>query len=1017
MYLWIRLIIITVVTGAASVSLAVSAGAQSGRGRQPAPAPKPKPNLPAPTVLGIPDGGKLKRQDMDGMTSRFLLQNGLTIIIRERHSVPLVAVNLSVKAGPVDEVDEVAGTSRLVRQMILRGSGKYTGAKIDQMVARMGGALTSKTDYDLTSFDLVAPAESYNLMIEMLSALIVNPEFKAEEINLAAKAVALETAIEQDDPSIASLDKFYGAAFTVNRLKRGKITTADLTAVPRERLLDFHRRYYHPENTVITIVGDIFSLQALGQAQLNFGNYKKHAPGQEKKPATGKPDKPAKTQVKKEPPAAATDEAAAEQPSPVEPFSPNPEEPLQQGLRYGNHRADTGYSIVTIGYRGPNLIIDKNGKPEKESLKDLATMRVMAAALGLGRGSRLNQGLTEGFASRDKLSVTVDGVAEYRMLPGAGMLIAQLTVDSDRIDRAEAEYFREIERFKRELISEGELQRAIVMLEKRHFDRISQVESEASTLSFHELRLGDYKLFDTMPERLGQITPQDVQQAAAKYLTLGNTTVHEQEPLTARARTFTPEKYAELVVTFAGTAAQPVTTEEVKPAIALKVFPQGEQRNQTSEGRNINIAAIPQPIKDFSLLRGPRAYVREDKSLPRLAVTVLFQGGRLLEDNTSSGITELMLRTMQKSTASRKADLVSHELESFGGDIMIVNEADYFGFTLDVLSRNAESAIRLLIDMLENPFTDKDEVAREAAALMAIQREYRDDHLTRADELLWASLYPNHPYSLPRYGLPEVVKAATVEKIEAWYAKTVSKQFPIVILVGDTDGSALVSRIFAEGLKRNELDRTLQISMPRPIETVAEMADQRKHMTTTQEIGFRVTSQMLTSPNDFFAIEMAGHLASTGKLAEDLRYGQALINSIDARMDQRIAAGIFSLTTATMPEHEQRVREAILTEMKRLAAEAPTDEEFEWGRNATIGRDAIVLQSHFLRALRYARAVIFGRDPKEIESQPDLVRSIRKTDVKRMAESIIKTGISGAGIVRGEKAAPKPEQEIRQDGL
>lgn len=1006
MYRWKRPLTIAIAAVAITAGLCTGIAAQSGRGRQPAPPPKPRPELPKPTVLGIPDGGKLKRQDLDGATSRFLLQNGLTIIIRERHSAPLVSVNATVRAGTVDEADEVAGVSRLVRQMILRGNSKLDGTKIDQAVARMGGAFTSKTDYDLTTFDLVAPAESYNLIIELLGALIVSPEFKSDQIAPAARSVAIETAIEQDDPSLASIDRFFGAAFTVNRLKRGKTRTADLAAMPLERVEEFHRRFYYPENTVITVVGDVFILQALGQIQLNFGNYKKFVPKPEKPEA-----KTAATQTRlsrsarppKQQEAPPAEEQAAQLEPPVDPFSPNPEEPAQAGLRYGNDRADTGYSIVTIGYRGPGMAFDKVGKIEKESLRNLATMRVLAAVLGLGRGSRLNQGLTEGFASRDKLSVTVDGVAEYRMLPGAGVLLAQLTVDPERIDRAEAEYFREIERFKRELISDGELQRAIVMLEKRQVDRISMVETEAATLSFHQLRLGDYKLFDSMAEQLRAITAQDVQKAAAAYLTLGNTTVHEYEPSAARVRTFTPEKFAELIVTFAGTAAQPIQAEEVKPSAALKVFQQGAARNQVSEGQNVIVAAVPQPIKDFSVLRGPRAFVREDKTLPKLTVSVLFQGGRLLEDSTNSGITELMLRTMQKSTSTRKADLVSHELESYGGDIIIVNEPDYFGFTLDVLSRNAENAIKLLIDILENPFTDKDEVAREAAALLAIQKEYRDNHGLRADDLFWASLYPNHPYSLPRYGLPEVVKNATVEKVEEWYGKTIKKQFPIVILVGDTDGSALVSRIFSEGLKRDELDRTLQISIPRPVDAVPEMVDQRKHLSTTQEIGFRVTSQMLTSTADILAIEMLGNLASAGSLMQDLRYDRMLINAIEAEMDQRIAAGAFSLSATSLPGDEQTVRDAILGELKRIAASVPADGEFEWSRNATIGRDAIALQSHQVRALRYARALIFGRDPKDIESQPDQVRSVKKSDLKRLAEAVLKSGVSGTGVVRGAK--------------
>src|SRR5262245_33822706 len=102
--------------------ISVIAIAQSGRGRQPTPPPKPtpKPNTPVTTVLGIPEGGKLARQDVDGAISRYVLRNELTVIVRERHSSPIVAVNVSVKTGLVNEPDEMAGIARLTRYLILK---------------------------------------------------------------------------------------------------------------------------------------------------------------------------------------------------------------------------------------------------------------------------------------------------------------------------------------------------------------------------------------------------------------------------------------------------------------------------------------------------------------------------------------------------------------------------------------------------------------------------------------------------------------------------------------------------------------------------------------------------------------------------------------------------------------------------------------------------------------------------------------------------------------------------------
>jgi zinc protease len=968
----------------------INAFAQSGRGRQtapPQPRPTPKPNEPGKTVLGIPDGGKLVKQDPDGSTSRFVLRNGLTTIIRERHSSPLVSVNVTVKAGKVNESDEKAGMAQLARLMILNGTAKRSGTAVEKEVARLGGILTSQVSYDHTTFNIIAPAESYQAVVELLADLIQRPAFKPSDLKTAAQLVIIES--RKDRSESTAVDKLYATAFTSNRLKRGSdVSESMLESVTPDQLQSFYQSFYHPGNTIVTVVGDIFSIRALEQVQLHFGTFKRSAP-------SAKPAAQAATRTAAR--TASPSDPATASPATQDPYSANPEEPPQDKLHYANARADLSQSYVTIGYRTPAFKADKDG------LKELATMEMMAAVLGLGTSSRLWQGVREGLASRDKTSAAIETGAEFIVLPGAGMLVVQLRVDPDRIDRAEAEYFREIERFRRELLGDGELERARIMLEKIYYDTILQYERETETMARYEAQLGDYRLFDTRLSRYRAVTAQDIQAAAAKYLTLANTTVVEYEPRNAQSRTFTPEKFAELLVTFAPGALQPIKPEEIKPAVALKTFKQGTERAIASEGQNIIIASVPLPVKDFSVLRGPRVYVREDKAQPTLSVTMLFQGGRLIEDQTTSGMTELMLRSMLKSTTARKADLIALELESYGGSIRIVNEPDFFGYTLDVLSRNAENAVKLLLEIVDSPFFDKEEIAKERNLLIADQNRQRDDEDARAVELMWLSLYPGHPYGLPRYGLPEVVKTATDEKLEAWHAKTIKKQYPLITLVGDTDGSALVSRVFSERLRRNELDKSIKVNLPTSPVPPEEQAEQRGNRLTAQAIGFRVLANQAGAPTDLYAAEMLAQLTSSGKLVDEVRDKQGLTDAVAVELEQRLASGAFYLSFATLPEGESRAREAALAELKRLSAAPPSDDEFEEGRNAAIGRYAIELQSHTERALEYAQAVIFGRKASEIESQPDAIRAVKKADIQRIAESVIKAGQAGRGVVRGAK--------------
>ncbi len=965
--------------------------------------------MPATGVLGVPEGGKLTAHELDGAISRAVLRNGLTVIIRERHSSPLVAVNVSVKAGLINDPDDLAGLSRLTRYLVLKGTAKRPGAAVDREVARLGGVLNSEISYDLTSYSLIAPSESYQAMVELLADLIQNPAFNLEDLKGAAQLALLESRREQDEAGRAAIEKLFATAFTANRLKRGfAVSDTFPSRATRDQAMAFYQNFYHPANTVVTIVGDIFSLKALGQIQVNFGNFKKAAISQPQQPAppAGAPKTTAANSKPAPTPVAPSDNKGAGQPAdqpPAQSAIPNPqsaiiEEPPQDKLRYGNSRADMSESLVTIGYQTPALKADK----------EAATLQMMAAILGLGQGSRLWQGLREGQSSRDKAGVVFEIGANQLSLPGAGMFVARMRIDPSRIDRAEAEFFREIERFRRELIGEAELARARVMLEKEYLDTVSRYEAEATALARYQIQSGDHKLFDKILKQSRSVTAQEIQQAAAKYLALANASVHEYESAKAISRAFTPEKFAELILTFELRAAQQIRPEEVKPAVALKAFQQGEERGQASEGQNVILASVPLPIRDFSVLRGPRAYVREDKAYPKLSIGVYFQGGRLIEDKTTSGTTELMLRSMMKSTTTRKFDLIAHELESYGGKIQLVNEPDFFGFTLDVMSRNAENAVKLMLDVIENPFFDKTEVAREREAVIADQARLRDDSRQRSIELMWDSLYPiegGHPYGLPRFGLPEVVKGTNEEKLEAWHAKTVKRQFPFVVIVGDTDGSSLVSRIFSEGLKRNELDKTIKANLPNSYATPDDKIEQRLRQSSQLATGFRAPAMAPEKQNDLLALAMLGTMASSGKLIEELRDKQGLTDGVFLISDQRLASGVFLAQIATLPENEQRARESLQAALESLAVAQPSDDEFEQGRNAEIGRYAIALQDHNARTLEYARAAIFGRKPADVEAQPDLIRAVKKTDIKRVAESVIKSIQSGHGIVRGAAAA------------
>ena len=942
------------------VGLAGSGMGQSGRGKAPVVAPpKPAPETrgggAAPVVLGIPEGGKLASQESAGGTGRYRLRNELTVVIRERHSVPLVVVEVAAAVGWADD-SSGAGMARLIQEVLI--GGPAGDGAMEKEVARLGGRLSARVEARVSSIQVAAPAESFGAVVEMLAGMVREPDLSVEGVERGRRLIEVREREERSRIEPSEVEKLLGR-------RDGGADPGQFTA---ESVAAFHRRYYQPRNLMVTVVGDIFSLPALGQIQLKFGAL-----------SGGK--------------------------------EPVPAGEVQAGgagaLQYSHSRANIEQSVVTIGYRRSAPSRPAGSRVSEAELRERAVLEVLAAVLGLGRGSRLHQGLREGLASRDRTSVAMVAEARYESGGGSGSdwLIARLVIDPARIDRAEAEYFREIERLRREVISEGELRRAIVMLEKRHFDGLETIESEAHRLTCSQLLDGDYRVAEAAPGRQRKVTAVEVQQAAARYLILGQTVVREMEPAEGPARTFTPEKFAELVVTFAPGAAAAVRPEEVKPATVLKTFQQGTERTLPVNEQNVMVAPIPLPVRDFSVLRGPRAYVREDRSRPIIAVTIVFQGGRLQETSASSGTTGLMLRSMLKSTTTRKADLIAHELESYGADVRVVNEPDFYGFTIDVLSRNAEPAVKLLLEIIEQPFFDPEEVARERAILVADQKRARDELRSEVREHLLGSIYPNHPYSLPRLGRAEAIGSLTAEQLEAWHTKSIRRQYPFVFLVGDTDGSSMVSRIFSDGLKRGELDKTLKISLPTQFPPAQDRVSRAGWPLTLQSTGFRISNQSFTAPVDHLAAAMLAELIADGVLVNELRYRLGLTAGLRAGIEQHLAGSYLYAETVSLPEHETALLDRMSREFQRLVNTVVTEEEFELARNAAIGRYAISLQSHAFRTFEYARAALVGRRPADVDGQPEAMIGVRRSDLKRVAESIFKNSANGRGVLRGDSPA------------
>ena len=993
-------------------SASTEARAQAGRRRQPPPPPRQEKPIPPTGEEAVRGDAKTASASAvrkgteiaDEMnlpemaTTRVTLRNGLRLIIRERYALPLAAIVVMVQTGRQDETDADRGVAALTERMIFRGTTRRPGDQSLVDLHSLGAVFRSTTEDDRTIFRLTVPADNARRALEVLADALQHPTLEADALRREGEILRVEQALGRDQPEAFSLARALQIAF----LGRGWALNPGESSLPTitpDRLREFYREHYRAEKIVIAIVGAVNTVEMIEAAQALFGDFEYTEPEKPSAEPTATAAAPFEPKRSTPQESAARPERIPAAPSQTQPTisgppqqSPSVESPPAPALRYAVDHGDTAVATMTFVHRTAGV-----------EAADWLSVEVLATVLGQGRASRLWRSL------RQEKGLVFDLTAKARATRDAGYLAVQLRLDPAHRDRAASTYFEEIERLRRELLAPGELQRAKSLLERAYWEQLLTSEGEAHVLAADELLFHDFRRSEQFLTRLAAVSAEDVQKASAAYLVLTNTALHEYLPETMASQPVTGETVTARVTTqVPGVKESTIPTEGLKRAPDVTVVQQGKRARAEAEGEAVIFSLQPEPLKDFSVFEGPRAFVREDRRRPLVMVGIFFQGGRLWESAPAAGITELMLRAMLAGVGGRtplSSDEVALRLEQWGGQVTPVNEPDFCGFLLSVLSRNQEAATRLLVDLIEHPaFRDAD-VAREQEMLLGEIRARADDLLARSSELMAQGLYGELPYGWPRWGHEQTVKTLTREQVIAWYDRLVRKQFPVIFIVGDTDGSALISSIMAREIRRDDGQRTFQIPSTRAPSQPVTKVEQRSCRSAVQTVGFLGPAG---SSNEMFALTVWQHLAfgPGGVIRRSLRYHQALAARLTAAVEPRLLGSAITIHLISSPENETPARQALQQELSRYTASPLGEEELRRAVTATTGAEAARRENPGELLLDYVRRFFLTAKPQSVEADEEKLRALTSAELQRTAASVLSPARWVAGIIRPKGNRP-----------
>ncbi|MEP6733585.1 MAG: pitrilysin family protein, partial [bacterium] len=355
---------------------------------------------------------------------------------------------------------DVVGIAHVLEHMFFKGTPTRGVGELARETKAVGGYLNAATIYDHTVYYTVLPSSGFETGLDVQFDAYANSIIDADELARELEVIIQEAKRKSDNPGAVVTETLYEVLHDRHRIRRWRIgREPGLRALTRDAMVRFYRNFYHPGNTVLTIVGDVDPDDVIRTVTEKYGAL-----------VAGKPT-----------------------------LSPGPTEEGVTGFRYRELSGDIGQSQIAIGWRTPATLDP-----------DTPALDILSVILGGGRASRLYRSV------RDKKLAT--SVSAYDYTPTTlGVFVVHAETPPQRAAEAARTIWAQLRALRETGISDAEVVRAKRLYESRWVRRLEDMEGQANYLAEWEA-LGDWRRGEGYLERALSVSAQELTALAQRYL-------------------------------------------------------------------------------------------------------------------------------------------------------------------------------------------------------------------------------------------------------------------------------------------------------------------------------------------------------------------------------------------------------------------------------------------------------------------------------------------------------------------
>ena len=883
---------------------------------------------------------------------KYVLPNGLTVIVHEDHSDPIVHVDVTYHVGSAREEVGKSGFAHFFEHMMFQGSDNVGDEAHFKIISQGGGTLNGSTNRDRTNYYQTLPSNQLEiaLWLEADRMGFLLDAVTQKKFEIQRSTVKNERGQNYDNRPYGLVYEKASAALYPYGHPYSWTTIGYLEDLNRGNVQDlknFFLRWYGPNNATLTVGGDVTPAQVVKLAEKYFGPIKSGPEVQNMKlPA-----------------------------------------PVLTKDRYISYEDNVRFPMLQMTFASvPRFHADE------------VALDLLAEILGGGKNSILYKNLVKSEkavqANASNPCSELGGEFSITVLP----FPTQTLADMEKLVR------EALLEFEKTGISEDALTRFKVSFETGEINNLASVAGKTSSLANYQTLTGNANYLPNDLKRTKAVTREDVMRVYKQYIKGKHSVILSVVP---KGKAETIAHADNFQTDPSGYIAPKDQYSSLKYIKAKDTF---DRSKQPASGDN-PVIKVP-PFWTDKAGNGIKVIGAKSDEVPRVTLLFSIKGGHKLEANYpgKAGISALTASMLNEASQKYTSEEISSELNKLGSSISFYSATDRMNVSVQTLTKNLDATLTLLEERMLRPRFDQADFDRlKKQTLEGIASQSTEASVVASNvynKLLYGE---GNIMAIPEIGTTSSVGSIMLDDVKGFYRNNFSPSITDLVIVGDIGQKEMMNKLaFLSKWEAKQVKIPLDAKIATIDKTKIYLVNKDKAAQSEIRIGYIALPYDATG--EYYRTYVMNYIlgdAFNSRINLNLREDKGYTYGAGSYFSGSESAGPFTAYAGVRSDVSDSSVVEFIKEIKRYSEEGITDEELAFVKSAIGQSDALNYETAYQKASFLNNIIRYKLDAGFVEEQNEILKKITKEEINALAKKHLPVDKMNIVLI-GDKALIKP---------